>query len=62
MPNFTLPGGVITIATDDMVNDVITSVLTVTSFAGFDGSVLSCTDAFVIDGDVQEATATVFSK
>jgi hypothetical protein len=50
--------GVITI--DDTVNDVITTVLTVTSFAGLNETNILCTD---INGNtVQETTAAVFGE
>jgi hypothetical protein len=66
-PTFPAPGGapspfMITIATDDTVNNVIISVLTVTSFAGLNGADISCTDANVANVEPQETTVSVFGE
>jgi bacterioferritin-associated ferredoxin len=50
----------IAIATDDTVNNVITTVLTVTSFIGLDGTDILCVD--VSTSEIQETIARVFSK
>jgi hypothetical protein len=57
-----VPGGVITIASDDMDNNVIITVLTVTSFAGLNGASISCTDTGPVNGTVQETTVAVFGE
>ena len=44
------------------MNDMITTVLTVTSFPGLNGTRISCVDANVASGDPQEATAAVFGE
>jgi hypothetical protein len=66
-PTFPAPGGspspfMISLATDDIVNNVITTVLTVTSFAGLNGTDISCTDTSVVNGEVQETIAIAFGK
>jgi hypothetical protein len=44
------------------VNNVITTVLTVTSFAGLNGTDISCVDPTLVNGAVQETIAMVFGK
>jgi hypothetical protein len=65
-PTFSFPGGapspfMISIATYDMVNNVITTVLTVTSFAGLNGTDILCIDGTVVNGEIQETIATVLT-
>jgi hypothetical protein len=67
LPTFPAPGAsspfVITIAVDDNVTGVITTVLTVTSFAGLDGTNISCAENAMVTGDdIQETTAAVFGE
>jgi hypothetical protein len=58
-PTVSVPGGMIGIASN---NTVMTTVLTVTSFAGLNGANISCTDAGPVNGTVQETTAAVFGE
>jgi hypothetical protein len=61
---FNLTGGMIFVAAHDRVNDVISTVLTVTSYDGFDGSDITCRDPYVRGegGDVQRTIAAVFGE
>jgi hypothetical protein len=53
----------IAVTTDDNVTGFITTVLTVTSFAGLNGTSILCAENAMATGDdIQETTAVVFGK
>ena len=57
-----IPPYSIEVTSDNGVNMVTGSRLTVTSFAGLDGVNITCFDATTLNGVVQETTAMVFGK
>jgi hypothetical protein len=64
-PTFPADGGApspFMIAIASNVNNIITTVLTVTSFAGLEGTNISCRNALVANGEPQETTASVFGE
>jgi hypothetical protein len=64
-PTFLSPDGArspFMITTASVVDNNITTELTVTSFAGLNGGFISCRDSSVVNGELQETNATVFGE
>ena len=64
-PDFPRPGNPpspFIINTTSDVSSSLATVLTVTAFAGLNGTRISCVDVIDVSGDLQEATAAVFGE